>query len=201
MFAPEYIVFILILMIFGCVLKNDVILLFCLALSTCLLYFFRGATTIPNYFNQIDMYCPCDGIVSNIAESDSHVRISIFLNIHNCHIQYAPFDCLVRSIQHIPGSFHPAYMLQKSQYNERVVYVLVNEYFGPVIFVQIAGQLARRIVSFVKPGEKLTAQEPLGLIKLGSRCDLVIKKGNLIHIQKGSRVRIGDVIMSRSREL
>jgi phosphatidylserine decarboxylase len=121
------------------------------------------------------------------------VQICIFLNIHNTHIQYSPFDCTVKSIQHKEGSFHPAYLLQKSKYNERTEYILYNNVFGDVKFVQIAGQLARRIVSLVKTGEQVPAMAPIGLIKLGSRCDVYVK-GQLL-VKKGDRVRIGDPLV------
>jgi phosphatidylserine decarboxylase len=81
-------------------------------------------------------------------------------------------------------------MLEKSQYNERTEYVLENATFGDVIFVQIAGQLARRIVSFVKEGQDVTAMSPIGLIKLGSRCDVYVQGESLV--KKGDRMRIGD---------
>jgi phosphatidylserine decarboxylase len=131
--------------------------------------------------------------VSDIIQHGDMVQICVFLNIHNTHVQYSPFDCTVKSIQHKDGTFHPAYLLQKSKFNERTEYILHNNVFGNVKFVQIAGQLARRIVSFVEEGERVLAMAPIGLIKLGSRCDVYVR-GNLL-VSKGDRVRIGDPLV------
>jgi phosphatidylserine decarboxylase len=194
-YAPEYIAILAILWILAAKFKSILLSILSLIVTVCVLWFFQGALFLPTYIDPNILYCPCDGVVSDIIQHGDMVQISIFLNIHNTHVQYSPFDCTVKRITYRDGTFHPAYLLQNSQFNERTEYVLHNEVFGDVLFVQIAGQLARRIVSFVQEGDRVAAMEPLGLIKLGSRCDVYVK-GNLL-IKKGDRVRIGDPLASR----
>jgi phosphatidylserine decarboxylase len=114
-------------------------------------------------------------------------------------VQYSPFECTVKSIKHKEGSFHPAYLLEKSQYNERTEYVLHNKHFGDVPFVQIAGQLARSIVTFVQTSQTVSAMEPIGLIKLGSRCDIYVPRGHTILVKEGDRAKIGDPLVTLSK--
>jgi len=197
-YAPEYYI------LFACALVAAVwsdcltlVLLVC-GLFALVLYFFQGASHIRR--GPIDssaLYCPCDGVVAAIVPHARYTQICVFLNVYNTHVQYAPFACTVKIIQHTPGSFHPAYLLTKSQYNERTEYVLSNPVFGDVLFVQIAGQLARRIVSFVKPEQSLAPLEPLGLIKLGSRCDIYVPNEATIHKSVGDRARIGDILATK----
>jgi len=194
-YAPEYLVLLSILWIFAARFKSIPLITISFIVTIGVLWFFQGAVSLPIDIDPAILYCPCDGVVSDIIQHDSVVQICIFLNIHNTHVQYSPFDCTIKRITHKEGSFHPAYLLQKSQYNERTEYILQNNVFGDVLFVQIAGQLARRIVSFVNEGEQVAAMTPIGLIKLGSRCDVYVK-GNLL-IKKGDRVRIGDPLVSQ----
>jgi phosphatidylserine decarboxylase len=192
-YATEYVAILAILWILAARFKSIQLSSVALLLTVCVLWFFQGASSFPKDIDPTVLYCPCDGTVSDIIQHRDMVQICIFLNIHNTHVQYSPFDCTVKSIHHKDGSFHPAYLLQKSQYNERTEYILHNNAFGDVKFVQIAGQLARRIVSFVKTDEEVEAMAPIGLIKLGSRCDIYVK-GRLL-VKKGDRVKIGDPLV------
>jgi len=192
-YAPEYIATLTVLWIAAAALKSIKLAVAALVVSFCLLWFFQGARSLPTDIDPRVLYCPCDGVVSDIIQHGDTIQICIFLNIHNTHVQYSPFDCTVKSIRHKEGSFHPAYLLEKSQYNERTEYVLENATFGDVVFVQIAGQLARRIVSFVEEGQAVSAMSPIGLIKLGSRCDVYVRGESAV--KKGDRVRIGDPLV------
>jgi phosphatidylserine decarboxylase len=191
--APEYIVILTILWLLSILYKRISLIILSLILSVCVLWFFQGASSFPNKIDPTILYSPCEGIVSDIVQRDNVVQICIFLNIHNTRVQYSPFDCTIKQIRHKEGAFHPAYLLQKSQYNERTEYILQNATFGEVTFVQIAGQLARRIVTFVKEGHRIDAMTPIGLIKLGSRCDIFVK-GDLL-VKKGDCVCIGDPLV------
>jgi len=148
--AKEYVYITLVIFIISVVTKSYVIFVINTIIFYCLLYFFRGWRNNITSLHKNILYCPCDGVVKQIYDTGSHIHITVFLNIHNIHVQYAPFYCIVRAITYKKGEFHPAYLLEKSAYNERQEYILSNEYFGDVKFVQIAGQVARRIQSFVK---------------------------------------------------
>jgi phosphatidylserine decarboxylase len=180
----------------GLLRKSKTLIIASFILLLCLFYFFRGWNNNVKHIDDTVLYCPCDGIVKDIVDRGNHIHVVIFLNIHNIHAQYAPFKCRVEKIQHKLGSFHPAYLLEKSIYNERVEYTLLNDVFGKVGFVQIAGQVARRIVSFLKEGVEIEGLSPIGLIKLGSRCDLHIPKQRGLELLTSinNRIRIGDPI-------
>jgi len=194
-YAPEYIGILIFLSIYAITMKNRMLLACVCFLTFCILWFFQGASSLPTTIDPRILYCPCDGIVSAIIQHDDHVQICIFLNVYNVHVQYSPFDCTVTSIRHKEGSFHPAYLLEKSQYNERTEYILHNAHFGDVTFVQIAGQLARRIVTFVEEQQSISAMSPIGLIKLGSRCDIYVR--GTILVKPGDRVHIGDPLVKK----
>lgn len=161
-----------------------------------MLWFFRGWNNTKKEYNNNILYSPCEGKIENIIETDEYIHIMIFLNIHNIHVQYAPFNCVVKNMTYVKGTFYPAYMLEKSKYNERQEYVLQHPLFGDVLFKQIAGQVARRIKSFVKEGEHLKVFEPIGMIKFGSRCDIIIPKKKFFNntkvlCSKNDNVKIG----------
>lgn len=201
-YAPEYYLIFGCILFFAVLLKHTKLAIIACILSLCILYFFQGASKerIDHVLHNLDkntVYCPCDGTVSGIIKHENYTQICVFLNVHNTHVQYAPFDCTVKSIKHIPGSFHPAYLLEKSQYNERTEYILHNAVFGDIPFVQIAGQLARSIVTFVEESDTVQTMEPIGLIKLGSRCDIYVPHGLTILVKEGDRVRIGDPLVEK----
>lgn len=196
-YAPEYSFIFIVLLMLSVYMKSNKLAVIACIFFLCLLYFFQGANIVAKQNDKNILYCPCDGTVSAIIPHKEYIQICVFLNVHNTHVQYAPFDCTVKSIKHIPGSFHPAYLLEKSQYNERTEYVLHNKVFGDVPFVQIAGQLARSIVTFVEESNTVSTMEPIGLIKLGSRCDIYVPHGLTILVKEGDRVRIGDPLVEK----
>jgi phosphatidylserine decarboxylase len=163
--------------------------------TAAVLFFFRGARDIPARIDRRVLYCPCDGTVEDVVDHGAYTQVCVFLGVSNVHVQYCPCDAEVLSVRHIPGTFHPAYLLRKSRCNERVEYELAT-HFGPVRVVQIAGQLARRIVPFVRAGQLLPPMSPMGMIKLGSRCDVYF--AGRAAVKKGARVCVGD-ILARSR--
>lgn len=162
--------------------------------TTLVLAFFRpwtgDAPTDPSV-----IMCPCDGKVLDVVQHPSGIlQIAVFLNVHNIHVQYAPLDGTVTKQEYHTGTFVPAYMFEKSSYNERMETTLQTT-IGSVTVVQIAGQVARRIVSLTSEGAVLTKGQPFGLIKLGSRVDVWLPAGKVMPLcKKGQRVRIGDTI-------
>jgi phosphatidylserine decarboxylase len=166
-----------------------------------MLWFFRGWKNENTEYHNNILYSPCEGRIENIIETDEFIHIMIFLNIHNIHVQYAPLNCIVKKMKYIKGTFYPAYMFEKSKYNERQEYILQHPLFGDVVFKQIAGQVARRIQPFVKEGDHLKVFEPIGLIKFGSRCDLILsRKGQNNNIKvlchKNEKIKIGQALFN-----
>lgn len=191
--VPEYWVSIILLLCIGYVMWWRWLLIICAIILVLLLVFFRGwVGSIPTKRSQV--MCPCDGKVLHIVQHPEigYTHVSIFLNIHNIHVQYMPCDGVIKSVMYKPGEFHPAYLFEKSELNERVE-TIIGTHIGDVKLVQIAGLVARRIVSFVQEGDTMSKGDPLGLIKFGSRVDIWLPTNRVkIVIKEGQRVRIGD---------
>ncbi|MCI0548352.1 MAG: phosphatidylserine decarboxylase family protein [Candidatus Rokubacteria bacterium] len=142
---------------------------------------------------------PADGRVMTIAEVNDPfvgpaVRVSIFLSPLDVHVNRAPVAAVVRSVESVGGRFLPAYRVEASEVNERCTLGLEGDR-GRVTVRQIAGVLARRIVCRVRPGDKLEAGERFGLIRFGSRTDLVLPRGSAVSVRTGDRVRGGETVM------
>ena len=121
---------------------------------------------------------PCDGVVKSIHYDDTSgcYKIYVFLNILDQHHQYYPISGVIEESVHTPGSFHPAYILEKSKYNERHCTVIRSKLGDTITITQIAGQLARRIVNNSVPGTIIIQGERMGMIKLSSRVDIEFSK-------------------------
>jgi phosphatidylserine decarboxylase len=161
-----------------------------------MLYFYRGATFAVESSATDILISPCEGTVLGCVREQDHLRISTFLNVHNRHIQYAPIDGRITNIVHKDGQFNPAYMFEKSRYNERVETTIMTR-AGPIQVVQIAGQVARRIVSMCHVGEDVAKGQPLGLIKFGSRVDVIVPfvRAKEVFVSAGDKIRVGDPLL------
>lgn len=146
--------------------------------------------------------CPADGKVVRVDALDDPDlgpvdRLSIFMRPSDVHVNRFPLDGDVRSVQHFPGKHVPAFN-KDSDRNERVVTLLRTE-LGDVKVIQIAGAVARRIVPYSQGGDHVKRGEKLGLIRLGSRCDLLVPRGSVEWtVEVGQRVfagttRVGEV--------
>lgn len=145
------------------------------------------------------LVAPADGRVMRIAEVDDAwvgpaVRMSIFLSPLDVHVNRAPAAGLVRDVEYVRGRFLAAYRPEASEENERCTVALDGER-ARVAVRQIAGVLARRIVCRVRPGDKLGLGERYGLIRFGSRTDLVAPRGTEVRVKVGDRVRGGESVM------
>ena len=115
-------------------------------------------------------------------------RVSTFMNLYNVHVNRIPIDGVVKDIIHIRGSYLPAFK-KESEKNERVIITLETT-IGVVKLVQIAGTLARRIVPYVKPGDKVKKGERIGIIRLGSRVDVYVPSPMVKQIMVGMNDRV-----------
>ena len=159
------------------------------------LYFFRDPErAIPPGSVAVS---PADGkVVAVLSESESARRISIFLNIFDVHVNRAPVGGVIRNVQYRRGRFHVASREEASTSNEQNVITIQGE--GTcVIFKQIAGLIARRIVFTKKAGDQVAAGERIGLIKFGSRVDVVLGPEWEILVHPGKRVAAGSSILAR----
>lgn len=142
---------------------------------------------------------PADGKVMGIAEVEDAwvgpaVRLSVFLSPLDVHVNRAPVAGIVRGVEYAAGRFLAAYREEASEVNERCTLLLEGDSMR-VSVRQIAGVLARRIVCRARPGDKLGAGERYGLIRFGSRTDLVVPRGTEVRVRVGDKVRGGESVM------
>jgi len=142
---------------------------------------------------------PADGRVMGVVDVDDGwvgraVRVSIFLSPLDVHVNRSPVAGLVRDVQYARGRFLAAYRDEASELNERCTVALEGD-SARLTVRQIAGVLARRIVCRARAGDKLQAGERDGLIRFGSRTDLVVPRGTELRVRVGDRVRGGETIM------
>lgn len=165
-------------------------------------WFFRNpARTIPQ--GESLVVSPGDGAVVAIEEEFEHRflkaqarRISIFLNVFNVHINRMPLGGTIRDVVYQPGQFMAANHPGASAGNEQNAIMLQRADGMKVLCVQIAGLVARRIVCWVVPGEKVETGERFGLIRFGSRMDLYLPVNSLIRVKVGDRVKGGASIVA-----
>ena len=143
---------------------------------------------------------PADGkVVAVKAESPTLNRVSIFLNIFDVHVNRTPIPGTVRAVQYHEGKFHVASREECSEANEQSV-IAVEGDGSTVVFKQIAGLIARRIVCSAKVGDHLAPGERVGLIKFGSRVDVLLGPEWEIVVEPGMRVAAGSSILARRRD-
>jgi len=153
---------------------------------------------------------PADGIITFIGEVVSpintykekkFIKISIFLNIFNVHVNRLPVKGLVKSINYIHGKFINASLDKSSEDNERNIVVLEKDNKDIIIIVQIAGLIARRIVCEIKENQIIDKGNRFGIIKFGSRVDLYLPKSYNIQVAIGQTVVGGETIVSNPNNI
>jgi len=143
---------------------------------------------------------PADGrVVEIVPENAQTRRISIFLSLWDVHINRAPYGGVVRSVVYTPGKFLAAYRQEASWVNEANT-ITIAEHGREFIVKQIAGVLARRIVCRVRPGDTLDKGQRYGLIRFGSRTDLLLPATAEIAVQVGDVVKGGETILAFLKE-
>jgi phosphatidylserine decarboxylase len=138
---------------------------------------------------------PADGKIVEIGPANHSftgdaVKIGIFMNAFSVHVNRSPCEGTVEYLEYVPGKKIAAFAPKASEVNERH-YVGLRTACGPVLLVQIAGLLARRIVCRVRRGDVLAAGERYGMIKLGSKVDIYLPKSVQLSVKVGDRVYAG----------
>jgi len=148
---------------------------------------------------------PADGKIIAIDRLDNHellgcpaVRISTFMSVFNCHVNRIPVSGRVENISYHPGRFFVANLDKASEENERNSIVIRDDAGRRIAIVQIAGIIARRIVCYLKEGMDVEKGARLGLIRFGSRVDLIVPDGSIeLEVKKGDCVNAGLSIIGR----
>ena len=159
----------------------------------------RNTVAQPN-----DVISPCDGKVVVIEEvyepeffKDKRIQISIFMSPLNVHVNFAPISGNVIYQKYHEGLYLVAWDPKASTDNERTTVVANNSSGIPVLFRQIAGAVARRIICYAKEGDTIVAGKEFGFIKFGSRIDLFLPLDSEIHINIGDKVIGAETLIAK----
>jgi len=162
------------------------------------LWFFRDPErAVPTGLGEI--VSPADGVVTEAdwieTALGSRLRLSIFLNVFDVHVNRSPVAGTVKTVEHREGAFLNAMKPESGLMNEQTL-VVIDAGGYEVSYKQIAGLLARRIVCTVKPGDRLERGQRVGMIKFGSRTDVLMPADALPKVKVGERVRGGSSILA-----
>jgi phosphatidylserine decarboxylase len=141
---------------------------------------------------------PADGKVVAVKPEGTVTRLSIFLNVFDVHVNRSPIGGTLADVKYQKGKFLVASREQASVQNEMNT-VTVDGEEGRVVFKQIAGLIARRIIFYKRPGERVEKGERIGLIKFGSRVDVLFGPEWEITVQPGERVAAGSSVVAKRR--
>ena len=168
-------------------------------------YFFRDPERVviedQNYLTS-----PADGRISSISEvkgpvelgldSQQFTRVSIFMNVFDCHVNRSPSNGVIEEIFYKPGKFLNASLDKASEENERNYFKIKDEENENIVVVQIAGLIARRIVTQVQKTQKIKQGERLGMIRFGSRVDIYFSRRNTL-VKVGQNVIAGESLIAK----
>ena len=168
-------------------------------------YFFRDPDRI-SINDDTYLVSPADGLITDVSEKSgpeelrlentSFTKVSVFMNVFNCHVNRTPISGKIEEIYYKPGKFLNASLDKASEENERNYYKIKsikdNE---EIIIVQIAGLIARRIVCEVEQGQELKQGDRLGLIRFGSRVDIYFKNKKIL-AKIGQNVVAGESLIA-----
>ncbi len=179
--------------------NNSILQTVVLVLSVLILLFIMRFFRIPNRIlipEEDIVFSPADGkivVVEKRFEDEylkkNCIQVSVFMSVWNVHINWFPVDGEVSYIKYHPGKFLIASLPKSSELNERNSLVIKTDNKTEILVRQIAGFVARRIVSYAKLNKKVTADEEIGFIKFGSRVDLFLPLESNILVKPGDKVR------------
>ena len=170
-------------------------------------YFFRD----PERFSINDenyLLSPADGVVSQIIETNGpseiglenkkFTRVSIFMNVFNCHVNRIPSSGKINQIFYKPGKYINASLDKASQENERNYIKMTNSNGDELVLVQIAGLIARRIVCEIKENDETNQGNKFGIIRFGSRVDLYFENYKML-VRQNQKTVAGETIIARKQ--
>lgn len=145
---------------------------------------------------------PADGKVTDVStvtsDSGPRLRISVFLNVFDVHVNRSPLSGVIRDVRYQKGKFLNAMNAASAEQNEQNVVTVAGEGLT-VVFKQIAGLLARRIVFTKKVGDRVQRGERVGLIKFGSRVDVLLDPSASVQVKVGDKVKAGSSVLALVR--
>ncbi len=181
---------------------NMIIMIGLLLFLLLILQFFRNPKRQTSY-NDNHIVSPVDGKVVVIEEvfekeyfNEKRLQVSIFMSPINVHVTRYPIGGQVVYSKYHPGKYLVAWHPKASEENERTTVVVENEIFGPILYRQIAGALAKRIVNYAKEGQQINQGSDSGFIKFGSRVDLFLPLDAKINVSLNQKVRGAESIIA-----
>ena len=186
-------------------LFSDVLFWVGVGLTVWCYYFFRNPVRIVPQGDNL-VICPADGVVSLIQEvsppaemglgDEPLTRVSVFMNVFNCHVNRACIDGTVTNVTYHHGKFLNASLDKASEHNERNSITITREDGTAIGITQIAGLVARRIVCFVEEGDTLAAGDRFGLIRFGSRLDIYLPANAAPSVCLGQTMVAGETVLA-----
>jgi phosphatidylserine decarboxylase len=194
--------FVLVAVVVGC-LTTPALAVVPLLLAAFFLWFFRDPErVIPQTAGAV--VSPADGKVTEVSltvvAGAQWLRISIFLNVFNVHVNRSPASGMITGVEYRKGKFQNAMGAASAELNEQNICSLRTDDGQPIVFKQIAGLLARRIVFNRRPGERVERGERVGLIKFGSRCDVLLPVDARPAVKVGENVKGGSTVLAIMQE-
>ena len=179
-----------------------VVYIFSAVLFLIILQFFRSPSRAV-IADETQVLCPADGKVVVIEETeeteflkDKRIQLSVFMSPINVHVNRNPIAGVVKYFKYNPGKYLVAWHPKSSTENERTTIVIENSAGVAVLFRQIAGAMARRIVWYVKEGDRVEQGQQFGFIKFGSRVDVFLPLGSKINVSLGEVVKGGRTVLA-----
>ena len=175
-------------------------------LTSFIIFFFRDPER--NLVNREKaVLTPADGKIIAIEKltsgdnrfTDTAVKLSIFMSLFNAHINRIPIGGRISQLTYHPGKFFSANLDKASLHNESNMVMLETDNREKIVFVQVAGLIARRIVCWVKAGDYVRAGQRFGLIRFGSRLEVYLPPDSTITVRKGEKVKAGQTVIGYLR--
>ncbi len=164
--------------------------------------FFRSPTRTLT-LDERHIICPADGKVVVIEETeegeyfkDKRLQLSVFMSPVNVHVNRNPISGIVKYFKYHPGKYLVAWDPKSSTENERTTTVVAHEKGFEILYRQIAGALARRIVWYLKEGDQVKQAEQFGFIKFGSRVDVFLPVGTIVNVNLNEMVKGGVTVLA-----
>jgi len=178
-----------------------------IVISIWVFYFFRDPERFPIKDNNF-LIAPADGMICQIEndvsgpkelslENEKFNKISIFMNVFDCHVNRFPIECTVDEVFYKPGEYLNASLNDASLKNERNLIKITSLQNDKIVVTQVAGLVARRIISYCNQGDKYEQGQSFGIIRFGSRVDLLFSNKFKILVKKGQTVTGGESILSQ----
>lgn len=183
------------------------ILLFSILIFCVILNFFRRPTRKFTNEEEGTVVAPADGTVVVIEEvmeneylMEKRLQISVFMSLFNAHINWIPCKGKITHVSHRKGRFMAAYLPKSSTENERSTIVIERDNGEKIVVRQIAGAMAKRIVTYAKEGEECRINQQLGFIKFGSRVDLFLPLDTEVKVELDQSVRGNTTVLALLKE-